>query len=151
MKTDKTIHRNWYILHRIYDISGQTRKSSENICSPPTKKLDDGYMRRNHTGYLYATAHRPSAFMNQLDHGIRSDLLPKASARPRLDPRSERSEAANSPRTSLAKVFELVATGRLVWREGGGILCSKYDFFDAAAKSVESREAGGFNSRRRQR
>ena len=111
MKTDKTIHRNWYILHRIYDISGQTRKSSENICSPPTKKLDDGYMRRNHTGYLYAMVHRPSAFMNQLDHGIRSDLLPKASARPRLDPRGERSEAANSLRTSLAKMIELVMTG----------------------------------------
>jgi len=90
-------------------------------------------MRRNPTGYLYATAHRPSASMDQLDHGIRSDLLPKASARPRLDPRGERSEAANSLRTSLAKRFELVATGWLVWRGRESILCSKYDFFDAAA------------------
>ena len=90
-------------------------------------------MRRNPTGYLYATAHRPSASMDQLDHGIRSDLLRKASARPRLDPRGERSEAANSLSTSLAKRFELVATGWLVWRGGESVLCSKYDFFAAAA------------------
>ena len=151
MKTDEILRRNQYILRSIYNISGQTRKGSYNICSPPTKKLDDGYIRRNPTGYLYAMVHGPSASMDDMDHGIRSDLLPKAPTRPRLDLRGEQSEAANSLRTSLAKMIELVATGRLVWREGGGILCSKYDFFYAAAKSVESREAGGFNSRRRQR
>ena len=92
-------------------------------------------MRRNHTGYLYATAHRPSASMDQLDHGIRSDLLPKASARPRLDPRGERSEAANSLRTSLAKMIELVATGGLVWCGEESMLCSEDDLINGAAES----------------
>ena len=89
--------------------------------------------------------------MDHLDHGIRSDLLPKASARPRLDPRGEQSKAANSLQTSLAKVIELVLTRGLVWHGGESILCSKYDLIAAAAKSVESGKAGGYNGRRRQR
>ena len=139
----------YYVASTIYLVK-LVRVLTISVRHPP-KKLDDGYMRRNHTGYLYATAHSPSASMDQLDHGIRSDLLPKASARPRLDPRGERSEAANSLRTSLAKMFELVATGWLVWCGGETILCSKYNFFDAAAESVESHQAGGYNGRRRQR
>ena len=69
--------------------------------------------------------------MNQVDHGIRSDPLPKASARPRLHPRYERSEAAKSLRTSLARRIELVATGWLVWHEGESSLYSEDDFFTA--------------------
>ena len=80
---------------------------------------------------------------------FRSDPLPKASARPRLHPRYERSEAAKSLRTSLARRIELVAAGWLVWRGGESILSSKYDFIAAAAESVESGEAGGYNGRRR--
>ena len=87
--------------------------------------------------------------MNHLDHGIRSDPLPKASARPRLHPRDKRSEAAKSLRTSLARRIELVATGWLVWREGESSLYSEDDFFDGAAGSAESGEAGGDNGRRR--
>ena len=89
--------------------------------------------------------------MDHMDHGIRSDPLLKASARPRLDPRGERSEAANSLWTSLAKMFEIVTAGAggLVWRGGESILSSKYDFIAAAAESVESGEAGGYNGRRR--
>ena len=117
-----------------------------------SKKLDDGYVRRNPTGYLYATLHRPSASIDHLHHGIfvfRSALLPKASARPRMEVRGERSEAAKSLRTSLARRIELVAAGGLVWRGGESTLCSKYDLIDGAAESVESGEAGGYNRRRR--
>ena len=60
----------------------------------------------------------------------------------------ERSEAAKSLRTSLARRIELVAAGWLVWRGGESILSSKYDFIAAAAESVESGEAGGYNGRR---
>ena len=116
----------------------------------PPKKLNDGYVRRNPTGCLYATVHRSSASMDHLDHGIRSDLLPKASVRPRLDPRGEQSEAATNLQTSLARSGELVATGGLIWHGGGSILCSKYDLIDGAAESVESGEAGGCNGCRRQ-
>ena len=87
--------------------------------------------------------------MNHLDHGIRCDPLPKASARPRLHPRDKRSEAAKSLRTSLARRIELVATGWLVWRGGESVLSSKYEFIAAAAESVESGEAGGYNGRQR--
>ena len=87
--------------------------------------------------------------MDHMDHGIRSDPLPKASARPRLHPRDEQSEAAKSLRTSLARRIELVAAGELVWRGGESILSSKYDFIAAAAESVESGEAGGYNGRQR--
>ena len=103
------------------------------------KKLNDGYVRRNHTVYLYATLHRPSASIDHLHHGIfvfRSALLPKASARPRMEVRGERSEAVKSLRTSLARRIELVAAGRVVWRGGGSTLCSKYDLINGAAKSV---------------
>ena len=106
------------------------------------KKIDDRSVRRNYTGCLYATTHRPSAFMNHLDHGIRSDPLPKASARPRLHPRDEQSEAAKSLRTSLARRNELVAKGE-------SILCSKYNLIAATAKFVESGKAGGYNGRQR--
>ena len=88
--------------------------------------------------------------MNHLDHGIRCDPLPKASARPRFAASDKRSEAAKSLRTSLARRIELVATGWLVWREGESSLYSEDDFFDGAAESVESSEAGGYNGRRRQ-
>jgi hypothetical protein len=117
----------YYVASTIYLVK-LVRVLTIYVCHPP-KKLDDGYIRRNPTGYLYATVHRPSASMDHLDHGIRSDLLPKASARPRLDPRGEQSEAANSLRTSLAEMFELVATGRLVWREGGGHFMQQVRFF----------------------
>ena len=117
------------------------------ICHSP-KKLGDGHVRRNPIGYLYATTHRPSAFANHLDHGIRSDPLPKASARPRLHLRKKRSEAAKSLWTSLASRSKLVAMGGLLWREGESILRSKYDFFDGAAGFVENRKAGGDNGRR---
>ena len=85
--------------------------------------------------------------MDHLDHGIRSDPLPKASARPRLHPRDKRSEAAKSLQTSLARRNELVVMGWWVWREGESILCSKYDLIAAAAKFVESGEVGGYNGR----
>ena len=88
--------------------------------------------------------------MDHMDHGIRSDPLPKASARPRLHPRCERSEAAKILRTSLARRIELVATGWLVWRGGESILYSEDNFFDDAAGSAESGEAGGDNVRRHQ-
>ena len=88
--------------------------------------------------------------MNHLDHGIRSDPLPKASARPRLHPRDERSKAAKSLRTSLVSRIELVAVGGLVWSGGGSMLCSKYNLIAAAAESVESGKAGGYNGHRRQ-
>ena len=117
-----------------------------------SKKLDDGYIRRNPTGYLYATLHRPSASIDHLHHGIfvfRSALLPKASARPRMEVRGERSEAAKILRTSLARRIELVAAAGLVWRGGESILYSEDDFFDGAAGSAESGEAGGDNGRRR--
>jgi hypothetical protein len=68
-----------------------------------------------------------------------------------LDPRDEQSEAAKSLRTSLARRIELVAAGRLVWRGGGSIIYSKYDLIAAAAESVESGKAGGYNGRRCQR
>ena len=80
---------------------------------------------------------------------FRSDPLPKASARPRLNPRDKQSEAAKSLRTSLARRIELVAAGWLVWRGGEHTLCSKYVFFDGADESVESDEAGGYKRRRR--
>ena len=88
--------------------------------------------------------------MNHLDHGIRSDPLPKASVRPRLHPGDERSEASIRLRTSLARRIELVVAGGLLWHKGESILYSKYDFFDGAAGSVESRKAGGDNGRRYQ-
>jgi len=84
-----------------------------------------------------------------MDHGIRSDPLPKASARPRLNPRDKQSEAAKSLRTSLARRIELVTAEGLVWRGGESTLCSKYNLFDGAAKSVVSDKAGGYKSRRR--
>ena len=87
--------------------------------------------------------------MNHLDHGIRSDPLPKASARPRLHPRDERSEAAKSLRTSFARRIELVATGWLVWREEESSLYSEDDLSAAAAEFVESGKAGGYNGRQR--
>ena len=62
----------------------------------------------------------------------------------------ERSGAAKSLRTSLARRSELVATGGLLWRARESILRSKYDFFDGAAGSIESRKAGGDNVFRRQ-
>ena len=62
----------------------------------------------------------------------------------------QRSDAAKSLRTSLARSSELVTTGGLLSREGESILCSKYDFFDGAAGSIESSEAGGDNVFRRQ-
>ena len=65
-----------------------------------------------------------------------------------MHPRDERSEAAKSLRTSLVRRIELVATGWLVWREGESSLYSEDDFFDGAAESVESSEAGGYNGRR---
>ena len=65
-----------------------------------------------------------------------------------MEVRCERSEAAKSLRTSLARRNELVATGWLVWREGESILCSKYDLIAAAAEFVESGKAGGYNGRR---
>ena len=40
--------------------------------------------------------------------------------------------------------------GGLGWRERESILRSKYDFFDGAAGSVESRKAGGDNGHRYQ-
>ena len=116
----------------------------------PLKKLGDGYIHRNHTGYLYATVHLPSASIDNLDHGIRSNLLPKASARPRIDPRGARSEAANSLRTSLARMIELVATGGLVWCRGESIVCSEDGLIGGANGSVESGKAGGYNGRQRQ-
>ena len=39
--------------------------------------------------------------------------------------------------------------GGLGWRKRESILRSKYDFFDGAAGSVESSEAGGDKGRRR--
>ena len=66
-----------------------------------------------------------------------------------MEVRSERSEAAKSLRTSLARRIELVAAGRVVWRGGESTLCSKYDFLDGAAESVESDEADGYKRRRR--
>ena len=68
---------------------------------------------------------------------------------PRMEVRGERSEAAKSLRTSLARRIELVATGWLVWRGGESIIYSKYDLIAAAAESVESGKAGGYNGRRR--
>ena len=106
----------YYVASTIYLVK-LVRVLRISVCHPP-KKLDDGYIRRNTTRYLYATVHHPSASMDDMDHGIRSDLLPKASTRPRFDPRGEQSEAANSLRTSLAKMIELVATGGLVWCGG---------------------------------
>ena len=97
-------------------------KGSENIGLPPTKNLDDGYVCRNPTGQLFATVHCPSASIDHLDHGIRSALLPKAFARPRMEVRGERSEAVKSLRTSLASRIELVAMGGLVWCRGESIL-----------------------------
>ena len=93
--------------------------------------------------------HRPSASIDHLDHGIRSNPPPKASVRQRMKVRGERSEAAKSLRTSLTSRFELAATRWLVWRGGESILSSKYNFIAAAAESVESGEAGGYNGRRR--
>ena len=66
-----------------------------------------------------------------------------------MEVRCERSEAAKSLRTSLARRIELVAAGWLVWRGGERTLCSKYDFFDGAAESVESDEAGVYKRRQR--
>ena len=87
--------------------------------------------------------------MNHLNHGIRSDPLPKVSARPRLHQRDDQSEAAKSLQTSLARRIELVATGWLVWREGESSLYSEDDLIAAAAEFVESGKAGGYNGRQR--
>ena len=48
-----------------------------------------------------------------------------------MEVRGERSEAAKSLRTSLARRIELVAAGGLVWCKGESILYSKYDFLTA--------------------
>ena len=66
-----------------------------------------------------------------------------------MEVRGDRSEAAKSLRTSLASRFELAAMEGLVWRGGESVLSSKYEFIAAAAESVESGEAGGYNGRRR--
>ena len=87
--------------------------------------------------------------MDHLDHGIRSDPLPKASARPRLHPRDEQSEAAKSLRTSLTRRIELVTAGWLVWRRRESIIYSRYDLIAAAAGSAENGKAGGYNGRQR--
>ena len=87
--------------------------------------------------------------MNHLDHGIRSDPLPKASARPRLHQRDKQSEAAKSLQTSLASMIELVATGGASVARGESILYSEGSLIDGTAESVESGEAGGYNGRRR--
>ena len=63
---------------------------------------------------------------------------------------SEKSDAAKSLRTSLARRSELVTTGGLLWRAREIILRSKYDFFDGADGSIESHKAGGDNVFRRQ-
>jgi hypothetical protein len=83
---------------------------------------------------------------------FRSDPPPKASVRPRMEVRGERSEAANGLRTSLTSSFELATMGGGGWcgtRGGESILYSKYDLIDGAAESVESCKAGGYNGRRR--
>ena len=67
-----------------------------------------------------------------------------------MEVRSERSEAAKSLRTSLARRIELVTAGGLVWRGGENILYSKDNFFDGAAGSAESGEAGSDNVHRHQ-
>ena len=66
-----------------------------------------------------------------------------------MEARGEQSEVANSLRTSLAKLFELVATGGMVRRGGESILCSEDNLIDSAAESVESGKAGGYSGRRR--
>ena len=66
-----------------------------------------------------------------------------------MEVRGERSEAAKSLRTSLARRIELVPAGGLVWHGGESILCSKYDLIAAAAESVESDEAGGYKHHQR--
>ena len=67
-----------------------------------------------------------------------------------MEVRGERSGAAKSLQTSLARRIELVAAAGLVWRGGESILYSEDDFFDGAAGSAESGEAGGDNVRRHQ-
>ena len=92
--------------------------------------------------------HRPPEPWKYLFSAI--DPPPKASVRPRMEAWDEQSEAAKSLRTSLARRSELVTTVGMLWRERESTLCSKYDFFDGAAGSVESRKAGGNNGRQYQ-
>jgi hypothetical protein len=94
--------------------------------------------------------HGPSASIGDLGNGIRSALLPKASTRPRMEVRGEQSEATKSLRTSLAKMFELIATGGLVWRKAESILCSEDNLINGAAVSAERGKAGGYNVQQHQ-